>query len=130
MRVAAKVVDRHDERRAHLLDIAGVPVKVGEPAFYGGHVLPVELLAADSSMHFESANGRDQCHCIGWETRRRRDNVAIFFETKIRVETCLRDDDIAQFPRETRCKNAAAAVRDIAEWAPMNESGRAFQRLD
>src|SRR6185312_4850787 len=85
----------------------------------------LEVFLFDATMHLQGANGRDQNDAIWRKTRLAAFDVEEFLGAEIRSEPRFSHHVIGKLERRCRGNDRIAAVRNIGEGAPVNESGRA-----
>jgi hypothetical protein len=127
--VRGKMIDRHHKAQPELLHILDMALKVGQTAFHRLHVLGAEVAFGDAAMHFERPHSGDDHRGIGLEPSLPAFDIEELLRAEIGAETRFRHDHIGELKRRLGRDHGIAAMRDIGEWAALDERGRAFQRL-
>ena len=105
-------------------------LEIWQPALERAEVFGAEILLVAAAVHLERADGRDDHRGLRLQPAGAALDVEEFLGAETGAETGLRHDDVGQGERRACCKNAIAAVRDVAERARVNKCGSALEGLD
>src|SRR6185503_4356504 len=81
-------------------------------------------------MHLERSDRGDDHRRFRLQPAHSTLDIEELFDTQIRAEARLGDDDVGKGERRARSETAVAPVRDVAEWSRVNEGRPALERLD
>ena len=128
--VRGEMVDRDDAGQpvvvAHVVDVA---LEIGDALLERAEILRVDLLQIAAAVVLQRADGRDDHHRRGTQSRLAALDVDELLGAEVGAEARLGHDVVGELQRRRGRQHRIAAVRDVGERAAVNERRIVLERL-